>query len=127
MSPTFHDPAGIYPPAGPYAHAVSVAQPQRLLFISGTMGLDPQGVAGKTVEEQLELVWSNLGQILQDAGMTTSNIVKLTCFLSDRSHRGPNMDARRRALGEHKVATTVVVVELLETQWLVEIDAVAAA
>jgi enamine deaminase RidA (YjgF/YER057c/UK114 family) len=30
-------------------------------------------------------------------------------------------------LGEHKVATTVVVAELLDSAWLVEIEAIAAA
>ncbi len=74
MAISYHDPVGVYPPAGPSAHAISVANPKRLLFISGTMGLDPEGAAGATIEAQLDLVWSNIGKIQADAGMTVANL-----------------------------------------------------
>ncbi len=59
--------------------------------------------------------------------MDASNLVKVTCYLADRKYREANMKARAAALGTHRVATTVVVAELLEGDWLVEIEAVAAA
>ena len=55
------------------------------------------------------------------------NLVKVTCYLADRSYRDANMRARAAALGDHRVATTVVGATLLEDGWLVEIEASAAA
>jgi enamine deaminase RidA (YjgF/YER057c/UK114 family) len=127
MDLTCHDPPGVFPPVGPYAHGVQAHGAGRLLFLSGTMDLDEGGVAPPTIEAQLDLLWRNIRAILAHAGMDTTNLVKVTCFLSDRAHRVANTEARRRALGEHKVATTVVVAELLESAWLVEIEAIAAA
>jgi enamine deaminase RidA (YjgF/YER057c/UK114 family) len=45
---------------------------QRLLFVSGTMGLDEMGKAGALLDEQLILIWSNLRRILAEAGMTVA-------------------------------------------------------
>ena len=46
-----HSPAtGIYRATPDYVHAVELRDPRRLLFVSGTMGLDADGVAGKTLE-----------------------------------------------------------------------------
>ena len=47
--------AGVYPATPDYVHAMEVRGAERLLFVSGTMGLDPAGAAGATLEEQLEL------------------------------------------------------------------------
>jgi 2-iminobutanoate/2-iminopropanoate deaminase len=56
-----HSPAtGVYPATGDYAHAIEVRDVSRLLFVAGTMGLDPDGVPCATLDEQLELVWSNI-------------------------------------------------------------------
>jgi hypothetical protein len=33
-----HQPSGIYAPTGPFVHALEVRGPERLLFVTGTMG-----------------------------------------------------------------------------------------
>ena len=124
---TQHDPASIYPPAGPYAHAVEVAGPTRLLYISGTMGLTPDGGAAAGFEAQCEQAWANIAAVLDGAGMTLRNLVKVTCFLGDRADRDVNAAVRNRVLGDHRVAVTVVAVTLLDPAWKLEIEAVAAA
>ncbi|MCI4567056.1 hypothetical protein [Lysobacter sp. CFH 32150] len=49
METVTHNPrAGIYPATPDYVHALEVRSPERLLFVSGTMGLDEHGAAGKT-------------------------------------------------------------------------------
>lgn len=55
---------GVYPATPDYLHALEVQAPARFLFVSGTMGLDAKGVPGKTLDEQLALVWANIGAIL---------------------------------------------------------------
>ncbi|HXV57106.1 MAG TPA: RidA family protein [Gaiellaceae bacterium] len=128
METVLHNPAeGVYAATGDYVHALEVRGAERILFVSGTMGLDAAGVAGATLEEQLELVWSNLRAILAAAGMSLDNVVRLTSYLTDASHAEANARARVEALGGRLVPTTAIVVGTLDPSWLVEIEVVAAA
>ncbi len=123
-----HNPTvGIYPATPDYVHAIEVQAPGRLLFVAGTMGLDIKGVAGKTLEDQLELIWSNIRTILASAGMTTDNIVRLTSYLRDAAYAEANGAARIRALGQRRIPTTAIVAQTLVSDWLVEIEVIAAA
>ncbi|TPL35537.1 RidA family protein [Mesorhizobium sp. B2-4-8] len=117
---------GIYQATDDYVHALEVVGAQRLLFISGTMGLDASGSAPNDLEEQLQLIWSNLRRILAEAGMTTDNIVRLTSYLRESSFAEANQNARIAALGERRIPTTAIVVQTLSPTWLVEIEAIAA-
>ncbi|WP_027669288.1 RidA family protein [Rhizobium leguminosarum] len=122
-----HNPAnGIYAASPDYIHALEVRHPSRLLFVSGTMGLDQQGMAAADLEGQLELIWSNLRAILSSADMTVANIVRLTSYLSDGAFVEANQNARVRALGGRAVPTTAIIVETLRDDWLVEIEIIAA-
>jgi 2-iminobutanoate/2-iminopropanoate deaminase len=123
-----HSPTvGIYPAASDYFHALEVREPNRILFVSGTMGLDERGVAGKTLDEQLELIWSNIRTILASADMTVESIVRLTSYMRDPAHAGANAAARVRALGGRLIPTTGIVAQTLVTDWLAEIEVIAAA
>jgi 2-iminobutanoate/2-iminopropanoate deaminase len=123
-----HDPAdGVYATDGDWAHAVEIRGPGRLVFVSGTMGLDLDGVPGDGLEHQLTLVWSNIRRILAAAEMTTDDVVRVTSYLRDASYAEANARARVAALGGRAVPTTAVVVETLDPGWLVELEVVAAA
>ena len=99
----------------------------RLLFVSGTMGLRPDFSAPATLEEQLDCVWNNLRAILASADMGTANIVRLTSYLRDANYAEANAAARLKALGTRRIPTTAIVAQTLESDWLVEIEIVAAA
>ena len=116
----------IYAATPDYVHAMEVVNPSRLLFVSGTMGLDADGHAGRDLKDQLDLIWSNLRAILADAGMTTASIVRVTSYLADRSHAEANQNARVAALDGRIVPTTAIVVQTLRDDWLVELEVVAA-
>ncbi|WP_308257765.1 RidA family protein [Pseudonocardia lacus] len=118
---------GIYPPSGDYVHAMEVRGHDRVLHLAGTMGLRPDGTPGATLAEQLDLIWANITAILDSAGMTVDNIVRLTSYLTDRAQAGPNAEARQKALRGRAVPTTAIVVQTLVDEWLVEIEVVAAA
>jgi enamine deaminase RidA (YjgF/YER057c/UK114 family) len=123
-----HDPTeGVYPTTDDYVHAMEVVGAQRLLFVAGTMGLDPRGAPGATLAEQLDLIWANIRAIIASAGMTVENIVRLTSYLRDASYAEANAAARVAALGGRPVPTTAVVVQTLVSDWLVEIEVVCAA
>jgi enamine deaminase RidA (YjgF/YER057c/UK114 family) len=122
-----HNPTdGIYPAVGDYVHALEVRGPGRILFVAGTMGLDSDGVAGATLTDQLELIWSNIRTILASADMTVENVVRVTSYLRDASYAEANAVARARELGGRLVPTTAIVVETLVSDWLVEIEVIAA-
>ena len=122
-----HSPTeGVYPATDDYVHAMEVRGAERFLFVAGTMGLDPEGAPGATLAEQLDLIWSNIRVILASAGMTVDNIVRLTSYLRDGSYAEANAAARVAALNGRVVPTTAVVVETLVSDWLVEIEVIAA-
>jgi 2-iminobutanoate/2-iminopropanoate deaminase len=128
METITHDPVdGVYAATPDYAHAVELRGVQRLLFTSGTMGLDPAGAAGASLDEQLALVWANLRAILTKAGMTVDDIVRVTSYLRDAEYAEANARARVTALGARPVPTTAVVVGTLSADWLVELEVLAAA
>jgi 2-iminobutanoate/2-iminopropanoate deaminase len=128
METITHDPVdGVYPTTPDYAHAVELRGVQRLLFTSGTMGLDPAGGVGASLAEQLELVWTNLRAILAAAGMTVDDIVRVTSYLRDGEYSEANARARVAALGGRPVPTTAVIVGTLSEDWLVELEILAAA
>jgi enamine deaminase RidA (YjgF/YER057c/UK114 family) len=118
---------GIYPATPDYAHAMEVSGIQRLLFVSGTMGLDAGGRAPASLDEQLTLIWSNLRRILAEAGMSVDNIARLTSYLRDANYVEANQAARLRALNGRAIPTTAIVVQTLSPDWLVEIEIIAAA
>ncbi len=123
-----HSPeAGIYPATPDYLHALEVRNPSRFLYVSGTMGLDERGIAGKTVADQLELIWSNLRTILASADMSVDTIVRVTSYLRDPSYAEANQNARVAALNGRVGPTTAIVAQTLVADWLVELEIVAAA
>lgn len=122
-----HMPEEVYAPTGPFVHALEVRQAERLLFVTGTMGLDRDGVPAATLDEQLTLIWSNIRAILASAGMTVDNIVKVTSYVRDASYAEPNAQARVEALGGRLVPSTAVVAATLDERWLVEVEVTAAA
>ena len=119
--------AGIYPATEDYIHGLEVRGARRQLFVSGTMGLDGQGNAPPTLEEQLDLIWRNLRRILAEAEMTTDNIVRVTSYLTNPEFALKNQEARLRALGDRRVPTTAIVVQTLVPEWLVEVEITAVA
>ncbi|ADD42069.1 RidA family protein [Stackebrandtia nassauensis] len=118
---------GVYPATDDYVHAMEVRGAERMLFVSGTMGLDPAGKPGSSLDEQLDLIWSNIRVILASADMTVDNIVRLTSYLRDPAYAEANAAARVAALGDRRVPTTAIVATTLDSDWLVEIEVIAAS
>jgi enamine deaminase RidA (YjgF/YER057c/UK114 family) len=118
--------SGVYAATGDYVHALEVRGAERLLFVSGTMGLDAEGNPGKTLDEQLDLIWSNIRAILASADMTVDNIVRLTSYLRDPAYAEANATARVTALGGRIIPTVGIVAQTLVSDWLIEIEVIAA-
>jgi 2-iminobutanoate/2-iminopropanoate deaminase len=121
-----HNPENVSAPLGGYSHGLEVRNPAGFLFISGQIPELPGGQVPESFSDQCEAVWSNIETILASAGMSISNLVKVTTFLTDKIQVATNGEIRRRHLGEHKPALTVIIAETLESHWLLEIEAIAA-
>ena len=120
-----HRPPNIFEPIGPYAQAIEATSVQRLLFISGTMGLEPNGLIDKDFQTQATRVWANIDATLISAGMSRKNLAKLTIWLANTDDWKLGAEIRQRYLGDHKVAMSVVQVGLVHPDWLIEVEAVA--
>ncbi|MDZ5620048.1 RidA family protein [Nocardioides bizhenqiangii] len=127
MPITPHNPAELFPPYRSYAHAVEVPAGARTLYISGLNGYGADGVTMPSdFTGQAELVWRHLGAVLGSAGMSYADLVSLRFFLASAADDPANVEILSGHLGDHVCARTVVVQQLLEPEWLVEIEAVAA-
>lgn len=113
-------------PGGGYAQAMRVDPGASLLFVSGQIPVDTAGEVPADFAAQCRLVWRNIAAQLAAADMDLSNLVKVTTFLSDRAHREENSAIRRKILGDHAPALTVIVCDIYDPSWLLEIEAVAA-
>ena len=69
-------------PIGPYNQAIMVND---TLYISGQVCIDPASgnLKNKDLQEETHQVMQNLRSILQEAGLSFSNVVKTTIFLTD--------------------------------------------
>ncbi|WLB58225.1 RidA family protein [Bradyrhizobium sp. 521_C7_N1_3] len=121
-----HNPATVHPPAGGYSMGLELSQHRRLLFISGQVPEKTDGTVPEGFEAQCEQAWRNVIAVLAAAGLGVGNLVKVTTFLTDRTQVVTNRTIRRAVLGDHQPALTVVVVETVESKWLLEIEAIAA-
>lgn len=122
-----HTPDTVAAPYGPYSHAVEVPGGSRLLYISGEIGVQPDGVVPEGIEAQAEALWKNLIAILEDAGMGIGDLVKITTFLVNVEDAAAAGAARAKYFGDARPGSaTVIVKALLQQSWLIEIEAVAA-
>ena len=121
-----HNPATVHPPASGYCMGLEVKQHRRLLFISGQVPERTDGSVPEGFEAQCEQSWRNVVEVLAAAGLGVEHLVKVTTFLTDRSQLVTNRTIRRKMLGEHQPALTVVVVQTVDSKWLLEIEAIAA-
>ena len=112
---------------GGYAQAIEVTSPARLLSISGQIPETADGTVPEGFEDQARLAWANIIRQLNAAGMTLDNLVRHTTWLADRRYRESNSRIRQEVLGHRAPALTVVVAEIYDPAWLLEIEAIAAA
>jgi enamine deaminase RidA (YjgF/YER057c/UK114 family) len=122
------NPASIAPPAANYAHGMLSTGASRILHVSGTVGVRPDGSIPDDVAEQAEVTWQNIGAICAEAGMALDDIVSITTYAVVGEPLAGVMAARDRALGGRRVASVLITVPALaRPEWKMEIAAVAVA
>lgn len=120
-------PEGLPAPFGSYAHGIEVTDPARLVFGAGQVGVRPDGSIGEGIEEQAEILWDNIRQVLAEADMDIPDIVQLNMIMVNPADRDAAMAVRNRVLGDHRPASTLMYIsQLAAPEWLIEIDYIAA-
>jgi enamine deaminase RidA (YjgF/YER057c/UK114 family) len=121
-------PSGIAPTAANYAHAILSEAPARLLHTSGVVPIAADGTVPDDLGDQATTVWTNLRAILDEAGMSVTDVMSVTTYVVVGQPLAPVMAARDRALGGHRAASTLVTVPALaRPEWKMEIAIVAAS
>ncbi len=128
MTQEILQPAGWPRPRG-YAHGMSARG--RLVFISGQIGWDEQGVfQAEDFVGQARQALRNVLAVLAEAGGRAEHITRLTWYVVDKREyltcARPLGQAYREVMGHHYPAMTAVeVAALIEDQARVEIEATA--
>lgn len=126
--PRTYNPGGVAPPFSRYSHAAEARGDARWLYVSGQVGVDLDGGVAEGAEAQIEHALRNVLTILTAAGMGPHDLVKLTIFLTRPEDIPLYREVRDRFLEGAEPASTLLIVNgLARPDWLVEIEAVAAA
>ncbi len=114
-------------PVAEYAQGVEV-HCGRLLFVAGQVPLDADGklVGPGDIRAQARQVFRNIQAIVEEAGGSMTDIVKLTVFLTDMANFEGFKQVRREFIKPPFPAATLVQVSaLVNPEWLVEVEAIA--
>ena len=120
-------PNTLHPPFANYAHGVEVPAGWRLVFCSGQLGVDRDGVAPEGVEAQARLCFKAIAAILAEADMTLADLVRLNAYVTAAEDLAGYMRARDEFVGRPPPASTLMIVRgFARPEFKVEVEAVAA-
>ena len=123
---TRHNPAAVHAPSSGYSMGLELGQHRRLLFISGQVPERSDGSVPEGFEAQCKQAWRNVIDVLTTAVLGVEHLVKINTFLTDRNQVVANRAVRRKMLGGHEPASTVMIAVTVDGKWLLEIEAIAA-
>jgi enamine deaminase RidA (YjgF/YER057c/UK114 family) len=101
-----------------------------LLFVSGQVsrGADGKVVCPGDFTGQVEQTFKNLANVLAAADATLEHLLRITIYMTDPRYRDEWRRVKDRYIGKHLPASTMIFVAgLSEPEFLIEIDAIAAA
>lgn len=123
----FRNPQSVHEPLGSYSHQLEIRGNERLLVLSGQVGMREDGTVPEDPTEQVDVAFENILRNLEAASMSLRDVIKLTYYLV-----GEFDIARMRELvasklqGHQPCSTLLYVVSLASPVYRVEIDAWAS-
>jgi enamine deaminase RidA (YjgF/YER057c/UK114 family) len=126
-APEFANPSTLAAPLGQYSHVARVKAGSDLYFLAGQVGLRPDGALPESIEAQAEEAFANINRALAAEGLSAANLVKLNIYAVMGSPIAGVREARLRAFGDARPASTFVFVpQLISPEYLIEVEAIAA-
>jgi 2-iminobutanoate/2-iminopropanoate deaminase len=107
----------------PYSQAIASGG---FVFVAGQLGWKPgESTFADGIQEQTEIVFTNLRAILEEAGSGLDKLVKTTVFLQNLDDFGGMNEVYAGHVGDQPPARSTVEVAKLPSGALVEIEAIA--
>jgi enamine deaminase RidA (YjgF/YER057c/UK114 family) len=123
----FRNPQTVHQPVGSYSHQIEITGNERLLIISGQVGMRADGTVPEDPLEQLEVAFENISRNLQAARMTVQDLLKLTYYVVGEMDTVKRREVIASKLQGHKPGSTFLYVAgLASPVYKVEIEALAS-
>lgn len=100
----------------------------RLVYVSGQVAWDAEGsvIGSGDIRAQAHQVFSNLRQVLQDAGGDLDSLMKITTYVTNIDDYPTVIEVRNTFFPGELPASTLIVVEgLFHPEWMIEVEGVA--
>lgn len=110
-------------PKGPYSQAIVCEGKQ--LYVSGQVPADPATgeFVGTTIEEQAVRTFENLKSVVEAAGCSLQDVIKVNVYISDMSHIQKFNEIYQRYFSAPYPARTTVPAAF--TGFMLEVDCIA--
>lgn len=123
----FRNPQDVHQPLGGYTHQIEVTGNERMLVLSGQVGMREDGTIPDDPLEQIDIAMENIFRNLKAADMDVKDIIKLTYYLVGEIDTAKRRELVAAKLQGHKPCSTLLYVARLATPAIqVEIDAWAS-
>jgi len=123
----FRNPQTIHEPVGSYVHQIEIRGNERLLVISGQVGMREDGTVSDDPYEQLGLAFDNILKNLHAAGMDVKDLIKINWYFVGEFDAARRREVILSKLQGHRPCSTLVqVVALASPVYRVEIEAWAS-
>jgi 2-iminobutanoate/2-iminopropanoate deaminase len=121
------NPSSVRPPFGQYNHGLLVPPGASLLVTSGQLGIRPDDSIPADVTAQAEICFEAIKAILEEAGMSFADVIRISGYVTRREDFSAYMAVRDRYTLEPKpVSTLIVVGGFTRPEFLVEVEVTAA-
>jgi len=121
------NPPSVRRPFGQYNHGLLVPPDASLLVTSGQLGIRPDDTIPPDVTGQAVLCFEAIKAILEEAGMSFADVIRISGFVTSREDFPAYMAVRDRYTLEPKpVSTLIVVGGFTRAEFLVEVEVTAA-
>jgi 2-iminobutanoate/2-iminopropanoate deaminase len=123
----FRNPQDVHEPVGLYSHQIEIRGNERLLVLSGQVGMRQDGTVPADPLEQIDIAFENILRNLRSANMDVKDIIKLTYYLVGEIDTPKRREVVLSKLRGHQPCSTVLYVTALASpMFRVEIDAWAS-
>jgi len=121
------NPPSVRRPFGNYNHGLLVPPGASLLVTSGQLGIGVDDTIPDDVTAQAELCFKAIDAILEEAGMTFADVIRISGFVTKREDFPAYMAVRDRYTRDPKpVSTLIIVGGFTRPEFLVEVEVTAA-
>ena len=123
----FRNPEDVHPPLGSYSHQLEISGNERVLVLSGQVGMREDGTVPEDSLEQMDVAFDNIFRNLRAANMDVKDIIKLTYYLVGEVDTAKRRELVASKLQGHKPCSTLLFVAGLASPiYKVEIEAWAS-